>query len=102
MKRLHYHNAVILSDAERRSPRRRSRKPALSEVEGDLRSAFCEWVGDRKGQFPAYGNVSASRSARPRPSLSETIASSEPIGQGMARSGSFHTMVRSPDRKSVV
>jgi hypothetical protein len=43
-----------------------------------------------------YGKISASFSASPLRSLSERIAVSRSIGHGMARSGSFHRMVRSP------
>jgi len=44
----------------------------------------------------AYANTSASRSLAPFRSFSDTIASASVIGQGIANSGSFQTIVRSP------
>ena len=47
----------------------------------------------------AHGKSSASRSATPWRSLSESMTVLALIGHGIARPGSFHTMVRSPSEE---
>jgi hypothetical protein len=62
-----------------------------------LRTELTTGTRDQDSGRVALGSTSASRKLAPWAFFSETTASSSRIGQGIARSGSFQRIVRSPD-----